>query len=349
MRPVEEQESTGSGSGAPVALPCITIDMTFEQAAQEALRYLQAHLPMALWSVTRVENGRQTYQYLEANGYGLTQGQSHPWEDSFCIRMVSGAPMVAPDAQAVPAYAAAGVNALAQIGAYAGAPIRETDGGVFGALCGISPEPSTDPRLAAAEPVLQLLGQLLTMVLAVERQRDEAALRLAAAELTAETDALTGMYNRRAWERLLTQQEDRVRRLGDPTVLALLDLDLLKQVNDTHGHAAGDEYIRRAARALMAALSCSDVAARLGGDEFGVLMADCTEAQAAERVDAVSAALDAAGVAGSLGWAPITVLRGLPAALAEADEAMYAAKRERRTNRRTLPSPRLRSSTPCRP
>ncbi|MCW2777200.1 MAG: domain S-box-containing protein/diguanylate cyclase protein [Frankiales bacterium] len=322
-------------------LPTITIDMTFEQAAHEALRYLRENVPMAFWSVTRVENGRQTYQYLDDNDYGLVAGQSHPWEDSFCVHMAAGtAPPVAPDAQAVPQYAAAGVNALAPIGAYAGSVIREADGRVFGAVCGLSPEASDDPRLAAAAPVLQLLGQLLTMVLAVDRQRDEAAARLAAAEVAAETDVLTGLHNRRAWERLLADQEDRFLRLGDPTVLAMLDLDMLKAVNDSQGHAAGDDYIRRAAVALRAAVREQDLTARLGGDEFGVLLVGCTEAEAEVRVAAIYEALEAAGVAGSVGWAPITVLRGLPAALAQADEAMYAAKRDRRSRRAGLPAPR---------
>lgn len=326
-----------------MSMPHITIDMTFEQAARAALEYLHEHVPMALWSVTRVEDDRQTYHYLGDNGYGLPEGGSHAWADSFCVHMAAGtAPAVAPDAQAVPAYAAAGINALAPIGAYAGSAIREADGALFGVVCGISPEVSDDPRLAAAEPVLALLGQLLSMVLAVERQRGETARRLAAAEVAAELDVLTGLSNRRAWERLLAEHEVRFRRLGDPTVIAMSDLDMLKTVNDTQGHAAGDDYIRRAAAALRSAVGPDDVVARLGGDEFGVLMTGCTEAEAVLRVAALYEALAAADVAGSVGWAPITVLRGLPAALAEADEAMYAAKRERR-RLRSLPTQRTPS------
>ena len=144
---------------------------------------------------------------------------------------------------------------------------------------------------------------------------------------------LTGLYNRRAWERFLADEETRFRRFGDPTVLAIMDLDFLKSINDSQGHAAGDDYIRRSAAALSASVRGNDVVARLGGDEFGVLLRGCDEAYAATRVDQMHAALTEAGVAGSIGWAPITVLRGFPAALAEADEAMYAAKRERRATR----------------
>ncbi len=320
-----------------LSVPMLSPAMSFDEAALAVLGYLREALPLAFWSVTRVENDRQTYLYLDSdNGYGLTQGQSHPWQDSFCIHMAAGTgPGVAPDAQAVPVYAAAGVNAAATIGSYAGAPVREPDGTLFGAICGIDPDVRTeDPAFVAAGPVLQLLGQLLTMVLAANRERDVSAAEVAAARRDAETDVLTGLANRRAWERLVAHHNERFTRLGDPTVVAMIDLDMLKVINDEQGHEAGDDYIRRAAAVLSATVSDSDVVARLGGDEFGLLLVDCTESAAEQFVQRLYGELDAAGVAGSVGWAPITVLRGFPAALAEADTAMYTAKSERRAGRR---------------
>src|SRR3954454_6320076 len=139
----------------PVLLPT----MPFDQAARLVLDYLRSEVPLAFWSVTRVENGRQTYLFLDDdNGYSLLQGQSHGWEDSFCVHMARGeAPAVAPDAQSVPAYAAAGVNADVTIGSYAGAVVSEPDGAVFGAICGLDPQVKTDdPAFLAVGPVLQL-------------------------------------------------------------------------------------------------------------------------------------------------------------------------------------------------
>ena len=304
------------------------------------LDYLTTHVPMALWGVTRVENGRQTFVTLdEANPYGVSAGGGHPWEDSFCIRMVAGrAPSVAPDAQAIPAYVEAGANQMHRIGSYGGAPIVEPTGDLFGAICGIDPKvkPIGD-ALAQAAPLLSLLGQLLSMVLAADRVRDRAAAAVLEATLAAETDSLTGLYNRRAWDRVLSEEESRFRRFTDPTVTVMLDLDMLKTVNDTQGHAAGDTYIRRAGAALSAAVKSTDVVARLGGDEFGVLLRWCTEAEAAGVIDRMYAALAEARVAGSIGWAPITVLKGFPAALADADKAMYAAKAARRRERVSAP------------
>ena len=318
-----------------VLMPMLSADLGFDEAARMVLSYLREQVPLAFWAVTRVENGRQTYLYLDDNDYDLPQGGSHPWEDSFCILMASGrAPAVAPDAQSVPAYAEAAVNKLVPIAAYAGAVISEPDGALFGAICGIDPKVHTDePRLVAAGPLLQLLGQLLSMVLAADRGRDRASTELSLAQCNAETDSLTGLHNRRAWDRLVVEQQARFAKYADPTVAVVLDLDMLKTVNDTHGHAAGDEYIRAAGTALRKAVRQGDFTARLGGDEFGVLMVGCTEAEAALAVTRIYTEFAAADVAGSVGWAPITVLRGFPAALAEADAAMYAAKRERRASR----------------
>ncbi|MEO6267670.1 MAG: GGDEF domain-containing protein [Nocardioidaceae bacterium] len=320
-----------------LSVPMLSPAMSFDDAALAVLRYLREALPLAFWSVTRVENDRQTYLYLDSdNGYGLVQGQSHPWDESFCIHMAVGTgPCVAPDAQAVPVYAAAGVNAAATIGSYAGAVVREPDGTLFGAICGIDPDVRTDDAaFAAAGPVLQLLGQLLTMVLAANRERDVTAGEVAAARRDAETDVLTGLANRRAWERLVAYHGERFARLGDPTVVAMIDLDMLKVINDEQGHEAGDDYIRRAGNVLRATARGVDVIARLGGDEFGLVLTDCTESMAESFVRRLYVELDLAGVAGSVGWAPITVLRGLPAALVEADAAMYVAKTQRRAARR---------------
>lgn len=318
-----------------MTFPSFTPGMTFDDAARAVLQHLREHVPMALWAVTRMENGRQSYLFLDDESYGLEKGGSHPWEDGLCIRMATGqAPPVAPDAQSVPAYASAAVNQAARIGSYAGAVIAEPDGRLFGALCGLDPQVKTDdPRLLASGPLLGLLGQLLTMVLAADRAREAAAVQALDAQLAADTDVLTGLSSRRAWDRVLVEEEQRFDRFGDPTALAVIDLDRLKAVNDAEGHAAGDLYLRRCAVALAKAVRATDVVARLGGDEFGVLLRGCEQAQAQDRVAEIHSALTAAGVAGSIGWAPITMLRGFPAAFAAADEAMYAAKRARRTQR----------------
>ncbi len=314
-------------------LPDVAGAADFQEAAGRVLAYLREALPMTFWSVTRVENGRQTYLYLdEDNGYGLRQGGSYPWEGSFCIHMAARrAPTIALDAQAVPLYAQAAVNQAVPIGAYAGAPVRDVDGSLFGAVCGLDREARTDDRvLGGAGPVLALLGQLLTLSLAVDRSRDTARHLLEEVRVEAETDALTSLTNRRGWDRRLQDELPVLQRLGDPAVVAVVDLDRLKHVNDTRGHAAGDDYIHRAAGALLVGVREGDLVARLGGDEFGVLLRRCDDRSGAAIADRITDRLVDAGVAASIGWASVTVVRGLAEALQEADAAMYANKQARR-------------------
>ena len=102
-----------------------------------------------------------------------------------------------------------------------------------------------------------------------ERRRYEAELRH-----MADHDALTGLLNRRAFERELERHVDHVGRYGPRGAAVLIDIDLFKNVNDTLGHRAGDQLIGKVADALREHLRDGEVIARLGGDEFAVLVPD---------------------------------------------------------------------------
>jgi diguanylate cyclase (GGDEF)-like protein len=88
-------------------------------------------------------------------------------------------------------------------------------------------------------------------------------------------DQLTGLHNRRSGERRLAEEILRAERHGRPLTLLLMDLDGLKQINDTWGHAAGDTMLRTFSERLQRAIRGSDIAARLGGDEFMLLLPEC--------------------------------------------------------------------------
>ena len=107
----------------------------------------------------------------------------------------------------------------------------------------------------------------------LEAVRDrETAERLAReARHLAECDALTQLPNRRSFFLALNQHVRRLRESGAPFILGLVDLDGFKPVNDTYGHAAGDEMLKVVADRLIAGLGPEALAARLGGDEFAVL------------------------------------------------------------------------------
>jgi diguanylate cyclase (GGDEF)-like protein len=128
--------------------------------------------------------------------------------------------------------------------------------------------------LLASTLVLAFVGFLLG------RQAD----RLAS---LSQTDALTGLPNRRALSEHIREELHRAARYRTPVSLLLIDIDGLKQVNDAHGHAAGDRVIRTVARAITHTLRGSDFGARWGGDEFGIVAPNTTSAAArasAERL-----------------------------------------------------------------
>jgi diguanylate cyclase (GGDEF)-like protein/PAS domain S-box-containing protein len=156
-----------------------------------------------------------------------------------------------------------------------------------------------------------------------ERKRLEADLRHAA-----DHDPLTGLLNRRRFELDLTRQIELCRRYDQIAAVVLLDLDHLKQVNDSHGHQAGDELLVAVARALSDRLRASDVLARLGGDEFAVLLPLVRPLEGLGVAEALVGAVGDLGCTASAGVAAVDGERTDAAGVIEAaDRAMYDAKR----------------------
>ncbi|HYA69495.1 MAG TPA: EAL domain-containing protein, partial [Acidimicrobiales bacterium] len=148
-------------------------------------------------------------------------------------------------------------------------------------------------------------------------------------------DALTGLPNRRLFEDRVNQQLLRARRSGGPVCLFFVDLDRFKVVNDTLGHAAGDELIRQVGRRLVETVRAQDTVARLGGDEFAILLPDLAGADASELARRTLEALERPfvveqselQVTGSIGIAS-SPLHGetYHELVVNADTAMYTSK-----------------------
>lgn len=156
------------------------------------------------------------------------------------------------------------------------------------------------------------------------------------AEALARFDGLTGLLNQRAFKERCAEEVRRCARRKEPLSVAVLDLDGFKAVNDTFGHAEGDEVLRQVG-GVLAALRSGEVSGRLGGDEFGVLFPGSDAAKARLAVDRLLAALSKAltdrrwAVRCSIGVASsdeTTV--DISELLQRADEAMYAMKQSTR-------------------
>ncbi|MEZ5099542.1 MAG: diguanylate cyclase [Thermoleophilia bacterium] len=177
------------------------------------------------------------------------------------------------------------------------------------------------------------------------RARVRAGLRLRAAReaLAAEaaTDPLTGLLNRARLVLLVGVAVAPARRTGAPLACAMVDLDAFKELNDTHGHLAGDDALRETARRLRTACRLSDVAFRVGGDELLVLLPGTDIDGARQFAEKLRRLISSAPVATRAGGEPALVrirasigVAELPAdadtvsaMLEEADEALYRAKR----------------------
>jgi diguanylate cyclase (GGDEF)-like protein len=152
-------------------------------------------------------------------------------------------------------------------------------------------------------------------------------------EEAAFTDHLTGLANRRRFERQLEREVARTERYNHPFCLLLLDIDQFKQVNDTNGHEAGDDVITRVAKTMREGTRGIDLASRIGGDEFGVILTETSIQSALEVAERLRAAI---GKIVLLGLDQVTVSVGVAECptdgrsarelLAAADAALYRAK-----------------------
>ena len=141
----------------------------------------------------------------------------------------------------------------------------------------------------------------------------------------AETDDLTGLLNRRAWSTELSRELARADRNGAPLCVAVLDLDRFKQYNDTHGHHAGDRFLKQVAGIWSAALRGTDILARHGGEEFAVAMPETDLDGAEEMLERLREAVpsDETCSAGVCLWDGNESAEAL---LDRADTALYGAK-----------------------
>jgi two-component system, cell cycle response regulator len=228
--------------------------------------------------------------------------------------------------------------------------LREIDAGKNPTVAGLLPDarnvvvcPLFADGVVIGAMVLEYGGGLSTrvnrkLVMTLNQFATHAGLVLRNASLIqqirrmADTDALTGLANRRMFERALAQEISRAQRHGETVTLMMMDIDHFKKLNDAHGHQIGDDVLRSTGVTLNEKSRPFDIAARYGGEEFAVILPSCTSKESLAVADrfrrAVASQTAPVGVTASVGVATFpTHATSADALLKAADEALYESKR----------------------
>ncbi len=331
-------------AGADGALTGLIADVTARRAAAEAARE-HARSVQAVAEVARVlptdgdvrgaiaaaaaqVSGAAHVALVERDGDDLVSTavlgpdlpafRLGPDEPSGCRRaLTTGAPVFVADARADDAGVATGLVAATGTRSALYQPIlRDGEADAVLLVAWRERVPALSEQRAA------VIG-LLALEAAAALNRADA---VRAAQVRADTDALTGLPNRRAWDRAIAGRLAEARAAGRRLTVALVDLDHFKRFNDEHGHQAGDRLLRGAAAAWRSELRGTDVLARYGGEEFALVAPDCGVEDAVGLAERLRAAVPGDTTC-SIGVAEWDGDEDAEALLARADAALYRAKR----------------------
>ena len=321
---------------------CVTQARTTEELTRPLLELLESVTGMesTYLTVIDLEHGVQRILYARNTcQMCIPEGLAVPWGDTLCKRALDEGRLFTADVGACWGDS----QAAAELGiqTYISAPVRMTDGQLYGTLCAASAR--RHPLAALTPKALALFAHLIGQQ--VEREQLVQQLVDANAQLAADasTDQLTGLPNRRALREVLQRQLAQGRRQGTAVFVAFMDLDGFKAINDIHGHDVGDDFLAAMATRLRQALRTQDFAARHGGDEFVVIGPGPAPGMPLEPARQAFGQRIAEATRGVFAWPGFSIdypgasvgviaAEGLDvdAALCQADQAMYAVKQARR-------------------
>ena len=315
------------------------LDTPLEERFDRITRMVCTALGVPMSAFSLIDETRQWQKSnQELPGYVL------PRNDSFCAHVVLEDEILnVPDTRNdVRFHDHPAVTDGLKVGFYAGAPVYSPDGYRVGSLCAID----TKPRDLTPDQ-LQVLRDLADMVEVELRadamQQDNFRLlnELQATQRRSLIDPLTHIWNRAGLTEILKGEWAHAIRKNDTVVVAVIDLDHFKKVNDTYGHPAGDLVLQSLARRVTSVLRTGDTVGRMGGEEFLVVLPGCKGEemlQVLERmrtlVAAVPVATDKGDISFTLSCGAVLVqpAKGVTAedAISIADEAVYRAKQNGR-------------------
>ncbi|MFT4048723.1 MAG: sensor domain-containing diguanylate cyclase [Solirubrobacterales bacterium] len=303
------------------------------EATATVLDLLSAQLPDCAVFVAYHDQEAQLLRIVDFRGpdiFGVHKGQT------LALLARPGAGDVVDPAPAILAS-----SEIKNADSFVGIPLEMNDGSHFGTLCAIS---NAAKRFHRNEvELLTVLGRVIVNELDREIKEQEfekkhADLAAHAERLRSDafSDPLTGVANRRGFERALAREWKLSRRGTVESYLVLVDLDGFKDVNDRFGHAAGDRVLQLCAQALQEAARGTDVVGRIGGDEFAAILVGCESADDAigyrERAHITLERYlkgEDARVSFSAGHQSLADTSSPSRAMELADQAMYWQKRQR--------------------
>jgi len=274
-------------------------------------------------------NGEYTARYAHDTLGVLPEKRVIPIGDTICQQVfLAREPIFIADLVVHPQFRDHRLVVEAGLRAYAGVPVWAGEE-VEGVLAFMRRQPMPEPWPEADIAYMELVAGWLGYHLAQVRQRE-------VLERHALTDGLTGLINRRAAEVRLDEELARARRHSEGYVLAMMDIDHFKTVNDRYGHAVGDEVLKAVARRIEAGLREDDWVARWGGEEFLVFLRNADVRESVFVLERLVAQVKATPIATSAGAIRLTLSAGigLPAgedrsfrnAVEMADTCLYRAK-----------------------
>lgn len=316
-------------------------EKSFEGLVRELLTLLELATDLESTYLTKIDLDASIQSILFArNSKTMTipEGLSVPWGDTLCKRALDEGRVYTNDVPSC--WGDSDAAQALGIVTYVSTPIRLEDGSLYGTLCAASSEQK--PLTQRGEEVLRLFGKLISQHIEKEKLVQDLQQANEALRTHSYVDALTKLPNRRAVMENLPRQFALARRNRQSVLIAFIDLDGFKQINDQFGHSTGDAFLVEIGHRLLAGIRAGDLLGRLGGDEFivsGLCLGESADVLAAMKARLQKAlqghyklprvALDYLGA--SLGIIVADVEKTTPdQALSDADAAMYLDKKKRK-------------------
>ena len=319
-------------------------ETSFEGLVRQLLTLLELATEFESTYLTTIDLDASSQSILFArNSKSMTipEGLTVPWGDTLCKRALDEERVFTDDVPGV--WGDSDAAKALGIVTYVSTPIRLDDGSLYGTLCAASSD--MKPLDERGEQVLRLFGKLISQHVEKDKLVQELQVANNALRTQSYVDSLTSLPNRRAVTENLPRQFALARRNGQHVLIAFVDLDGFKQINDRCGHSTGDAFLVEVGRRLQNGIRAGDLLGRLGGDEFvisglciapGAEMGNPADAMRQRLQNAVQGhyklpktEFDYPGA--SLGIVVVDPETATPEqALADADSAMYADKKKRR-------------------